>query len=59
MRWVRNNIKGFFVDRLFSEEMLRTGFNCKKWCSNGKTHETCVKLIDDKDMKVIIDWEFQ
>lgn len=37
---------------MFSEEMLRTGINCIKWCSNNKKHDTCVKLIGKEEMKV-------
>ena len=38
--------------------MLRAGFACRKICSNGKRHDTCVKLIDEgEDMKVCEEYE--
>lgn len=34
------------MERLCIEQSLRVGIPCMKWCRNGKSHQTIVKLVD-------------
>lgn len=34
---------------------FRSGIACKKWCSNGTSHQTVVRYVEEEDRRFVAD----